>query len=247
MDEYQHDYSQITTIIFDMDGTLIEHTWQLEHICQVLFARFANELDPITQTEFFNCFWPKSEDMWHMMVDGVINGDIAAKYAYVNTLRLLGGNLELAEPLLAYWMELVLEEAIPFDDTFEVLETVRQKYKTGILTNGYINLQRRKIERYNLADYVDFSLVSEEIGYHKPDERAFLEALKVAGNIAPEKALFVGDNLVADINGALNTGLTPVYVDVKNSRQTPQGVVKIQRLSELLPLLKLQANSGNIF
>jgi FMN phosphatase YigB (HAD superfamily) len=237
--EYHSDYSQITTIIFDMDGTLIEHTWQLERICATLFARFANDLAPITQTEFFEHFWPKSEDMWSMMVDGVLNGDIAAKYAYANTLRSLGGNLDLAEPLLAYWLELVLEEAIPFDDTFEVLGAVRQKYKTGILTNGYINLQRRKIERYNLADYVDFILVSEEIGYHKPDKRAFLEALKFAGNITPEKALYVGDNLVADVSGALNAGLTPVFMDVKNKQQAPHGIVKIRRLRELLSLLRL--------
>jgi HAD superfamily hydrolase (TIGR01549 family) len=233
------DYRHITTVIFDMDGTLIEHTWQLDQVCETLFARFAGQLQPVSQAEFFDCFWSKSEDMWHMVVDGVLDGDVAAKYAYANTLRTLGQDTTLAEPMLTYWMELVLAEATPFDDAYTVLQTVRQKYVTGILTNGFINLQRQKIERYRLADYVDFTLVSEEIGYHKPDKRAFLEALKLANRAEPHQALYIGDNLVADIEGALATGLTPIFINGSTDLEPPAGVLKIRRLSELLPVLGL--------
>jgi HAD superfamily hydrolase (TIGR01509 family) len=222
-----------------MDGTLIRHTWQLSQICEALFARFADALAPVTQEEFFDCYWPKSADMWYMMVDGVLDGDTAAKYSYVSTLRALEQDVELAEPMLAYWIELVLDEAVPFDETFRVLDAVRRKYTTGILTNGFNNLQRPKIERHNLAAYVDFTLVSEEVGYHKPDKRIFLEALKLAGNALPEKTLYVGDNLVADIEGALGAGLKPVFMNANNDLEPPDGVIKIQQLGELLTLLKL--------
>ena len=74
------DYSHITTVIFDMDGTLIEHTWRLQRVCEVLFAHFADALAPVTEEEFFECYWSKSVDMWYMMVDGVLDGDSAAKY-----------------------------------------------------------------------------------------------------------------------------------------------------------------------
>jgi len=56
-----------------MDGTLIEHTWQLSRICQELYEKFAKQLAPVTVDEFFDLYWTKSADMWHMMVDG-ING-----------------------------------------------------------------------------------------------------------------------------------------------------------------------------
>ncbi len=233
------DHSHITTIIFDMDGTLIEHTWQLKHICEVLFARFAEALAPMTQEEFFECFWSKNADMWYMMVDGVLDGETAARFSYVNTLRTLGQDVNLAQPMLNYWIELVLEEAIPFDDTVTVLDTVHQKYTTGILTNGFIHMQRKKLERYNLTAYVDFSLVSEEAGYHKPDKRVFLEALKLAGNVSPGETIYVGDNLEADIQGALGVGITPIFMNARDNLNPPDGVIKIRRLSELLPLLEL--------
>lgn len=230
-------YNHITTVIFDMDGTLIEHSWQLSQISDAFFARFAEELDPVSQEEFFDCFWAKSEDMWHMAVDGVLSGKVASRYAYINTLRSLGQDVKLVEVMLPYWVELVLQEAIPFEDTFTVLEAIRRKYTTGILTNGFIELQRRKIEQYKLAAYVDFTLISEEAGYHKPDERVFREVLKLAGNISPEETIYVGDNLINDIQGAMRAGLTPIFINTKGDLEPPEGVVKIQRLSELLSLL----------
>lgn len=239
-------FNHITTVIFDMDGTLIEHTWQLERVCNVLFTRFEKQLALVSEHDFFDMYWSKCTDMWYMMVDGVLDGYTAAVYGYVNTLRELEQDTTLAEPMLNYWVELVLNEAIPFDDTFTVLETVNQNYTTGILTNGFNHLQRKKIEKYNLAAYVDFTLVSEEAGYHKPDKRVFLTALKMAGdNVTPENTLYVGDNLEADINGALNAGLTPVFINVRDNLEPPEGVVKIRRLSELLELLNLAGASAS--
>jgi HAD superfamily hydrolase (TIGR01549 family) len=169
----------------------------------------------------------------------VLDGKTAGNYAYINTLRSLGQDVRLVEAMLPYWVELVLEEAIPFEDTFTVLEAIRQKYRTGILTNGFIELQSQKIKKYNLGDYVDFTLISEEAGYHKPDERVFLEALKLAGNISPYETIYIGDNLINDVRGAWKAGLTPIFINTKDNLEPPEGVVKIRRLSELLPLLGL--------
>ncbi len=233
------DYAHITTIIFDMDGTLIEHTWRLEQITQALFERFADELAPVTHDQFYELFWAKNEDMWYMMVDGVIDGDTAVRYGYVNTLRSLGQDPTLAEQMVAYWQQLVLKEALPFDDTFTVLEKLREKYTTSILTNGTVTLQRAKINRHHLDRYVDFTLVSEEAGYHKPDKRIFLKALQLAGNPPPDQTLYVGDNPVTDIQGAQAAGIPPILMDPRDDFESPRGVIKIQSLSELLALLNL--------
>jgi putative hydrolase of the HAD superfamily len=231
------DFSHITAVIFDMDGTLIRHTWRLSQLTETLFNRFAAELAPLTADEFFDVFWRKSEDTWYMMVDGVLDGATAGRYSYINTLRSLGKDTSLADTMLDTWQELMLAEAVPFDDTYTVLDTVRQNFTTGILTNGFIGMQRAKIERYNFADHVDFTLVSEEVGFHKPDKRVFLAALKMAGNAVPEQTLYLGDNISSDIEGALGAGLIPVFINPENDIDAPPDVVKIRSLSELLDIL----------
>lgn len=241
MDNTTTSYEHMTTIIFDMDGTLIRHTWQLSQITEALFEKFADELAPVSHEEFFECFWTKSEDLWHMMVDGAVNGEVVAKYSYFNTLRTFDKSTALAEPMLSCWNELVLEEAVPFEDTFSVLKALRANYTTGILTNGFIRLQRAKIERHRLATYVDFTLVSEEVGYHKPDKRVFAEALRLAGGALPQQTLYVGDNLVADIEGAHEAGLTPILMNPRDDLEPPAGIVKIKQLKELLPLLGIKS------
>ena len=235
------EFGPITTIIFDMDGTLIEHTWRLSQITEALFNRFAAELAPVTHDQFYDRFWPKNEDMWYMMVDGVLRGEMAAKYSYVNTLRSLGQDTRLAEPMLAYWHELVLQEAQPFADTRTVLEALGPKYTTGILTNGFAMLQRAKIEQYNFGRYVDFVLVSEEVGYHKPDKRIFLQALEAAGQPIPQQTLYVGDSLVSDIEPAQELGLKPILMNPRDDLEAPAGVIKITRLTMLLNLLGITA------
>lgn len=232
-------YDPITTVIFDLDGTLIRHTWRLEQITEVLFARFATQLAPVSYAEFYQLYWPKNEDLWYMMVDGVIDGATAAEYGYRNTLRALGQDTALAAEMMACWEELVLAEIELFSDTLPVLAAIRRRYTTGILSNGFTALQRAKIKQYNLAAYVDFTLVSEEAGYHKPDRRAFEQALRLAGNASPAEALYVGDDLVADIAGAQQAGLTPILLNVNNNRTPPPDVIEIGRLSELLPLLQI--------
>jgi len=226
-----------------MDGTLIEHTWQLDRICRELFNQFAEQLKPVTTEDFFDSYWTKCTDMWYMMVDGIIDGETAAIYGYVNTLRAVGGDVLLAEPMLTRWRKLVLKEAVPFNDAFSVLDVVGQKYNTGILTNGFTILQRKKIEKHKFDSYVDFTLVSEEAGYHKPDKRVFFEALKLAGNALPQETLYVGDNPVADVEGALSAGLTPIFLNVGDDIEPPEGVTKIKTLSALLDLLDLPGGS----
>lgn len=231
--------ANLTTVLFDMDGTLIRHSWSRREITQAFLAHFAEELAPITHDQFFETFWAKRQDMWHMLVDGILDGETATRYIYINTLRALKRDTTLAEAMANRWQALVLEEITPFAETFDVLKTVRTRYTTGIVTNGFARLQRAKLKQYNFADYVDFTLVSEETGYHKPDERLFREALQMAGETHPRQTLYIGDNLVADIQGAQQAGLTPIFINPADDLEPPAGVTKIRRLNELLRLLAL--------
>jgi HAD superfamily hydrolase (TIGR01549 family) len=230
--------TDVEAILFDMDGTLIEHTWSLDQVSSTTFEHVAGQVAPTPVEVFFEVYWEKSTDMWHLMADGVLDGDLARLYSFKNTLRTLGHDVALAEPMLQRWEALILQEVMPFRDTYQTLQKLRPRYKTGIITNGYRTLQRAKIQKYSLADCVDVTLVSEEVGSHKPDPDIFYQALAMLDHVPPERAVFVGDSPAADIDGARNAGLIPILMDPRDRVAAPiPGVVKIRALQELLDLL----------
>ncbi len=228
-------------MLLDLDGTLIEHTRDIGDLCRETFTTFAQELAPVPQEEFWETFWPKNRDTWYMMVDGVLPGDVARLYSFVNTLRALETDERLAAPMLEDWEARIVAATRLFDDTRSTIERLRSVgLRLGIVTNGYTTMQRRKIHHHRLASVVDFVLISEEAGVHKPEKAIFDLALGKAEATA-ERSVFVGDTPAADIDGARNAGLHAVLMDPRDTWSDFQGdgVPKIRKLGELLLLLDL--------
>lgn len=248
-------------VLFDLDGTLIEHTRPVEELCCEVFACFADQLHPISCQQFWDTFWPKSDDMWHMMTDGVLNGDVAHRYSFVNTLRALGAKVELGSQLLECWEDRIVAATRPSPDAVVVLAQLRSAgLRLGIVTNGYARLQRRKAREHGLDSAVDFLLISEEAGAHKPEPTIFEMALAHAG-VAPDQALFVGDTLDSDIVGARTAGLQAILyapptrwrepgAPAAKSPVTSAGVASetecITHLRELLSLLHLEQDRRQV-
>ena len=81
----------------------------------------------------------------------------------------------------------------------------------GIVTNGSPS-QHGKCRKAGLDKLAAFIIVSEEAGYRKPDPRIFRDALEATGLAAPEQVMFVGDNPLADIDGAKRFGMKAARV-----------------------------------
>jgi putative hydrolase of the HAD superfamily len=81
----------------------------------------------------------------------------------------------------------------------ETLERLRSlDIPLALITNGSATTQRAKIERFDLARHFVYIGIEGEVGWGKPDERAYVYALK-ALNCEPERAWMVGDNLEWDV------------------------------------------------
>jgi putative hydrolase of the HAD superfamily len=94
-----------------------------------------------------------------------------------------------------------------------LLESLRGRgLKTGIVANSWpepARLVRADVEAFGLGDLVDVSVFSSEVGVSKPDPAIFMRALDELA-VDPLDAMFVGDRLVADVQGAANLGMTTV-------------------------------------
>ena len=110
--------------------------------------------------------------------------------------------------------------------------------RLALITNGSSDMQRSKLERFQLAPLFDSILIEEEFGTGKPDKRVFrytLEKLKVDAN----ETWMVGDDLERDIGGAQKVGISGIWVDWRCIGLPQPGDIRpsriIRSISELLP------------
>jgi putative hydrolase of the HAD superfamily len=138
----------------------------------------------------------------------------------------LGVEADVEEALLA---AIVFE---PFPDTVPALRELRARgVKLVAASNWDISLHEQ-LAATGLTPLLDGALSSAEVGAPKPDPELFTRALALAG-VRPEEALHVGDDVEADVGGAVAAGLEPVLIDRDGSLTAPPGVRVIASLAEL--------------
>lgn len=96
-----------------------------------------------------------------------------------------------------------------------LVELRRRGIPLALVTNGQSHHQRAKLERFALEPFFDAICIEGEMGFGKPDPRAFAQALVGLG-LKPEATWMVGDNLEWDILGAQRVGVTGVWHDYRH-------------------------------
>ncbi|MEN8150633.1 MAG: HAD-IA family hydrolase [Planctomycetota bacterium] len=122
-----------------------------------------------------------------------------------------------------------------FPGAVETLKGLRALgYRTGMISNWDERLPDL-LEGLGLAEGLDPVVVSCEVGREKPDPRIFHRALDLAG-VAPARALMVGDDEMADIEGATAVGMAALRID-HDADEPPDGVITAlpQLLDRLAP------------
>lgn len=119
-----------------------------------------------------------------------------------------------------------------FDGTFEILKYLQNKYQLHIITNGFEEIQTKKMKKSGIHDFFDVIITSESVGVKKPNKKVFEYALnKVNANAS--HCIMIGDNLEADIEGALNCGIKAIHFNSENSNTIPKNITSIHNLLDL--------------
>ncbi|GAB3803302.1 HAD family hydrolase [Virgibacillus kimchii] len=130
------------------------------------------------------------------------------------------------------------KSAFVYEDTFSVLDQLKDNYRLLLLTNGSPDLQHTKLEiTPELVPYFDHIVISGDFGKGKPDPSIFMHALNHLG-VGSEEALMVGDNIMTDILGASRAGIDSVWVNRHGKEHSDiVPTYEISNLEELLVLL----------
>ncbi|MDE2775914.1 MAG: HAD-IA family hydrolase [Chloroflexota bacterium] len=120
----------------------------------------------------------------------------------------------------------------------ETLRRLSLSYRLGIVTNGYSDSQRGRLQAAGLLHVFDPLLISEEVGVAKPDARIFELALTKL-RLRPDEVLYVGDSISHDRAGCLRAGID--FCHYRPGGETadplPNTRYRITELTELISIL----------
>jgi len=136
------------------------------------------------------------------------------KESWIRGLRALGiENEELGCKLGEMFPAERRNRPIVYEETFEVLDQLKGKYKLLLLTNGSPDLQKEKLAGVpNLAAYFDHIIISGEFGRGKPAASIFEHAMSLL-NITAEEGVMIGDKLTTDILGSNLVGMRNMWIN----------------------------------
>lgn len=105
----------------------------------------------------------------------------------------------------------VTEATAPLPGAAALVRELRDRYRVGLLTDGPVRTQRRKLERVDWTELFDAVVVTGSLPAPKPDIGAF-EALCDSLDAPRGQTAYVGDDPEADVGGAAAAGLRAVQV-----------------------------------
>lgn len=155
----------------------------------------------------------RNAELWTLYNAGSITKDELNAERYLHPLRVMGveGAERISQEFFHRAMKVLPTKGILIPHALEVLRYLRPRYRLFILSNGFAELQTRKMQSAGIYDFFEGIVLSEDIGVNKPDRRLFDHALRVAG-VASAEALMVGDDFDVDIAGAREAGWDQMYI-----------------------------------
>ena len=200
----------IEAILFDWSNTLVQFTWDddlLEAGHRAGLVAAGSDQDAAEFTERYR---------------GLVLNDATPADDYGTLLRELG--VADSDRFMDAEHEVWRPAHEALGSAQALLDSLRSRgIKTGLVANSWpdpARLLRADVEAFGLTEQFDVIVFSEEVGFRKPQPEIFLHALAQLG-VDPENAMFVGDRLDTDVQGAAQVGMATVQALWFRADDTP--------------------------
>ncbi len=201
---------KISTIFFDYGDTLVENRpTYLQRVADVL-GEFGYEREYSAVVHAYT----KAD---YLIYTDIVSGVLGSAERYLLHFldhfgRGLGIDLDWSKTLqeITHKFEDDVYERILSEGTIETLKSLKEKgFRLGIISNND-GTCRQKCEAIGIADFFDVIVDSAIENVGKPSPRIFEVALERMG-VSPDESAHVGDMYGADVLGARDAGMVPVW------------------------------------
>ena len=228
MPKYKH-------LFFDLDHTL----WDFEKNARTslvdIYAHF--ELESRVNgafEDFYRKYLYHNEILWGHYEKGKITADeLKWRRMWRTLMDFKIADETLSKNISSKFLEILPTKKEVFPHTFEILKYLADKnYSLHLITNGFEKTQWSKLKNSGLDGFFTQVITSEASNSMKPKKEIFEYAIKKAGASLHE-CIMIGDNLEADIQGAINAGMDAVFVNHVNATTLIKPTYTVTHLIQL--------------
>lgn len=224
-------------LFFDLDDTLLDHRAAEGMAQRETFAAHPELFGALSFDEWLPRYRSCNTALWEAFGRRQITRPALCVRRFEEPLAAFGLDSSRGAALGDFYLAAYERHWRLHEGACDVLEEASHLGTVGILSNGFTDLQKRKVRRFRLDRWVEHLVLSEEVGAGKPSRVIFDAALAAAGAAgARVRRVYVGDQFECDVLGAKEAGWFPIYFNPRN-QPLPSPAVFVTRLADLVPLL----------
>lgn len=191
-------------IYFDLDDTLLNHKKAEQAGLRDVYEHF-DFFNGISETQLLNTYHHINKGLWEEYGRGEIDRHILHRRRFAETFRELGVDENSHEKAGKVYMNYYRDHWEWMEGAESAYKKITNQYETGIITNGFAETQRLKIDRFNFEETARHIVISEDVGEMKPHPKVFDHATELVG-LNREDILYVGDSFTSDVTGGAKAG-----------------------------------------
>lgn len=222
-------------LFFDLDHTLWDfETNSHETLMEVYHNHHLHERLTPDFEAFFERYSYHNKKLWDRYHHGYIKQDeLRWKRMWHALLDFKNGDEKLARQMSIEYLQILPTKKALFPYAKEIVEYLAgKKYILHMITNGFEDVQWGKLRNSGIVQYFDEVITSEKAMALKPHAEIFTFALRQTG-ASLEESIMIGDNLDADIGGAMRFGMDTVFVNHINEVTDIKPTYTVYHLKEL--------------
>lgn len=204
-----------TTIFFDLDDTILDTVQNSKDALQELYSdyQFSNYFSDFNN--FYFRYQSINTHLWDLYEQNQIEKDYLMSERFAKTLedhKTISKDQSLE---INYdFMSRVSNRKNIISGAIEILDYLQAKYKMYVVSNGFKEVQDKKIWNAGVGNYFNKVILSDHVGKNKPHPVIFSYALNEACANASD-CIMIGDNIKTDIIGAKNSGIDQIWYNPK--------------------------------
>ncbi len=226
--------SNIEHIFFDLDHTL----WDFDKNSGLAFnSIFQKNKIEVEIDRFMEVYSPINENYWKLYRQN----RVSQQDLRYGRLRESFDSLEIdltkeqIDLLAIDYIDYLPQNNILLEGAVELLEYLAPKYRLHIITNGFREVQYKKLENSHIMPFFDTITTSEDAGEKKPHRLIFEKALESAGATV-KTSLMIGDNFEADVIGAQKVGMRAILYNYYKREFSPE-CLQVLKMKEIAAFL----------